>query len=151
MFNIVVLTYWAQFGIFIGIKDENETMKPLEMHLLPMPSTRIGLTQLPSFSKVLPTYIINSCPKTLLLEWLQPYPLCWNWVSCLIFASKKAMICFNAVYLTLPCLLAFKILFCWLWSQFADIKCSFVFEQVHNTFKCLKVTSTLNILNLLTF
>ena len=65
---LISLTYWTQFGISLGIIDENDTMTPLEIPFLPIPAFRIGLTKHVSYSKVFPTYKINSCPKTLLLE-----------------------------------------------------------------------------------
>ena len=98
--NLISLTYWTQFGISLGIIDENDTMTPLEIPFLPIPASRIGLTKHVSYSKVFPTYKINSCPKTLLLEWMQPCPFCWNGVSCWIFLPL--MLHWNFPYLSMP-------------------------------------------------
>ena len=89
--NLISLTYWTQFGISLGIRHENDTMTLLEIPFLPIPASRIGLTKHVSYSKVFPTYKINSCPKTLLLEWMQPCPFCWNGVSCLIFTTVVSL------------------------------------------------------------
>ena len=118
--NLISLTYWTQFGISLGIRDENDTMTPLEIPFLPIPASRIGLTKHVSYSKVFPTYKINSCPKTLLLEWMQPCPFCWNGVSCLIFTTVVSL------KFPLPFHANSGTLFCWHGGQFADMKYSSV-------------------------